>query len=1194
MATNPTQPTNDASGQMSVYLPDLNMTKNYPTTMTDDEVDFDTHVNVRQNTPEDYHVNQQPNNVFQTALQGAQSYLQNGQQAMKLLAIRPDVALGLSKDILPEQLAETYKPWGEIWSDTNKAVGKSVMDLAVKNPIAGFMPWFATQYVPEQLLEFGTKPINWVGAYGIEKLGPVILTKALAFMPPQARSFLLKDIFKSETGLADDFNTLGLKPNANTSDVVDAWRAKALETHPDRGGNADDFIAARKAYDNIMGTRQTWLNKILDNFRPGQTPVRKAPSLALSSEAGQADLVPNFEPNDLAKVGSDVVKVIHIAGDVATVNLAGKVTQMAVNKLEPYETKFNPDPLPDELAGAKPRFNIGQASYQPQFQSDIDRAFYITAQKTPSARDADYRAYLQDQGFTDEEIVRNGKLIRTNVKMEAMKNDGGTQDSPAVIGFKPSGLKPMSTVNLAGRAIPTGYKAPEPGAAEAPVSENPNDIKRAKIQKLQKEQGMGYATAKAAVEAGEPAAVSGGGAKPPAEPPPTDLGKIDPENPPDQQAINKEKLAISGEGEKKIDEGVKVLGDHIENQSGVKLTNKQVIEAAKKADILNKTFPREQTLDIVAQQLRTRQHLVAMAENPSEIDHDFLKTLEKASEFGTDAARKLQAQKIEAGASDYAKQKIQVLQELQKLGIEAQKIVDAAKGVDFNDQAQVDKFYRKFVKPSLPEILDEMAYTNILSSPLTHIKNAFSNTLQLLGVNPATKLVSGAIDPIVSAMDKTERNHYVREVPAFYRGVFASHGEAVKAATDVFLGNKTIMRPDVKSIPTLSKWAGATTLGLGKYVTRALEAADIYTQTMVYNGEVESLSARLGHTPNPKELADIKKQAMKNAKYYVYRAELDPNNEEGQGNLLSSVDKLTGLVYQARDWSYNGSNFKPVRWYIRFVKTPMNILKQGIEYSPMGISTLDGAEDKTEQMAKVLIGSIVTAGAYTMAMQGNSTWALPSGKEQRKLFYQSGRVPYSFKVGDRWISYSQVGHLAFPLAMGAAFKYYSDENETALSDGQMMKWMKGAAGMLKFFSDQSYMQGIGDIVNATRGEAGGGSKVAANAPSQLIPLAALQRWVNGIIDPLYRNPAKGFSAEGIADSMKASTVFLSQTLPPQRDLFNKPRENKDRFVNAISPMKTSQSNPQGEKLRQNTLLANQQKSKAKVKVQNQIDKLQKK
>jgi hypothetical protein len=92
-------------------------------------------------------------------------------------------------------------------------------------------------------------------------------------------------------------------------------------------------------------------------------------------------------------------------------------------------------------------------------------------------------------------------------------------------------------------------------------------------------------------------------------------------------------------------------------------------------------------------------------------------------------------------------------------------------------------------------------YINLLSSPKTHIVNAFSNILQATVLRPATRLAFGVIDNIGVKLTGKEQQYYVRQVPAYYRGAFNSIGEAASNALKAFKGETFTLRPDLKDIP---------------------------------------------------------------------------------------------------------------------------------------------------------------------------------------------------------------------------------------------------------------------------------------------------------------------------------------------------------------------------------------------------------
>lgn len=81
--------------------------------------------------------------------------------------------------------------------------------------------------------------------------------------------------------------------------------------------------------------------------------------------------------------------------------------------------------LPRELAGAKPRYGYSDRNFTLTFSSDVDRALFVTAQGKKSARDADYRSWLRDQGMTDAEIDQVGPKVRAAIKAQAASHPRG-------------------------------------------------------------------------------------------------------------------------------------------------------------------------------------------------------------------------------------------------------------------------------------------------------------------------------------------------------------------------------------------------------------------------------------------------------------------------------------------------------------------------------------------------------------------------------------------------------------------------------------------------------------------------------------------------------------------------------------------------------------------------------------------------
>lgn len=615
-------------------------------------------------------------------------------------------------------------------------------------------------------------------------------------------------------------------------------------------------------------------------------------------------------------------------------------------------------------------------------------------------------------------------------------------------------------------------------------------------------------------------------------------------------SINLERLNVDPQAKAKIEQVAQDIGDQIKSAKGGPLTHEEVIQAAAESTILQKASSREATLKSEAALLATRRHLAALAQR-GKITKEFVNSVRVVSAEATRRGRELQALQIGADPT-LANVQGEVVRKLLEMGHDADEIVKQGEHVDFTNAREVADYYRKFVKPTLPQILDEYRYINMLSSPKTHIVNAFTNALQVAVLRPADRLATGVVDRLASTLTGRARTAYVRDVPVYYRGAFNALPEAASKAMDALRGDSTLMRPDVEHLPTQVAF-----LKPFQVVPRALEASDAFFRTLIEGGEREALAStgrRLGTKPNPSKVAEASESV---AQEYVFRKSPDSINETGQGHLLSMIDSLTNAVYGLR-------RVPGVKWFIPFVQTPMNILKQGIEHSPMGFATMAGATNKAEQAGKALVGSTVFAAAGALALDGRTTWALPKDKKERTAFYAAGLQPYAVKVGDKWVQFSKLGPIAYPIAMAAAAKHYAQDDPATAGADHIEKIARIMGGTAQFFADQSYVDQMGKLVDAMSGKEGAGSEFIAGVPSQLIPMSSLIRWATMIIDPVYRKVDSSTLISRVIDNLKKGIPGLSETLPAFKTPQGKNSERQMPVVNAFSPLTvTEETNQKG-------------------------------
>ncbi len=595
-----------------------------------------------------------------------------------------------------------------------------------------------------------------------------------------------------------------------------------------------------------------------------------------------------------------------------------------------------------------------------------------------------------------------------------------------------------------------------------------------------------------------------------------------------------------------IDDNTKKIVRTLDQSIPTVIGNKDVIESAKLTSGAKTAMTDEQMQELLAKRLNSRQTVVTLSREFEDLkksganDNALINKLSEiadqskiAQQEGTLAGRQLQAQKILADELATPQQKVLAL--LDNAGVDKNKYLKDAVKVDWNNSKQVVDFYRKYVPPKFGEILSEFRYTNMLSSPLTHLTNIATNFFQSGVVAPVEKTISGLVDWTKSSITGSERKYYADDGIKYASGFYKSLPEAWKKFKDIISGREISIKPDMERIPT-------STGGVyGAYTTplRALEAADNFFMQLVKGGETASLQGR-GFTP-----AQIALKADNSARYRLFRQEFDPEGKTGQGHLLKLWDKYNSVVNQLR--RLPGGN-----WIVPFLQTPTNILKQGVEYSPLGIATLPGSKNKIEQLSKTIIGSTVFTGIYGLLNSTPFTWEVPKGPKERELFYAAGMQPYSIKIGDQWVSYSKLGPLSYPIAMAAALRYAEKYN---LDSDKESKIGTAVGGMMKFFSDQSYVKQLGDFMDSVqtgRGIVGGLKMEASNFASQLIPYRSFLGWLSRMIDPVNRK------SNTFTSSITSQLPFLSKTNEAYYNPITKqPSLRSNRFTNAFSPIRTT-------------------------------------
>lgn len=811
--------------------------------------------------------------------------------------------------------------------------------------------------------------------------------------------------------------------------------------------------------------------------------------------------------------------------------------------------------LPKALAGAKPAYSFGAKRFIPEFASDLDKAAFILAQGKKSARDADYLAWAMKVTGLDEPALRSyGLKVKEGIKGMARDAEDGT--SLKVPSF-------LEDVGIAGKKAKTAA-----GAAEDAVAE---------------EVRPGRASAGTSPETGMPPAgtqgIEGSGKSPLTRPQgiaggetilPGDKDAYGTILPQKEIFYNWDKLDIPEAAKEAGKKELEAMRSQVERTVGKPLTQKEVLKTVEEAGSYRaKAVGREETAAEIANEHLIRQKLGQMAES-GKADDEYVQLLLADLSYKTDVARKLNALRMTASPKD-VRSIDTLIDAVRRSGAATEEIVDAARGKDLNDPRQAEEFYRKFVKPKLGDWLDLVRYNSMLSSPLTHLYNITSNALGTAGAAPVEYALTGALDAMRSAVTGKPREAFAGEAAKYAKGVVGSVPEAAKELWDTLRGKKALEIPEragQPNFPLATSKAGKALESVLTVPTRLLETADAFFQTLAKSGETERLAYRAqkrGKALDEKTLGLIGDEAKRYADKRLLRGELGKKANPEQGVVLDAIDSLALWVDKAR------KNENPIvrnlaKLSVPFLVTPTNVAKQMVEYSPLGFATVAGAGNKTEQLAKAVMGTSAGIGIATLASSGRLTWGEPADAKRKQAWRAAGIQPYSVKVGDKWYSFQRLHPaLSVPLALVASV---NDAVQNGRADEPTAEAvLSGLSKSWQFIMDQAYLKSVGDLVAGAQGDAERLQKLGSNYASQFIPFRALLSWSNNLIDRTQRLPKSDRKGVAKAVDLEMQWIMsqlpgLSKIVPARTDRNGNPIMKPDPVFNAFSPVRRSTEDPE--------------------------------
>jgi hypothetical protein len=443
-------------------------------------------------------------------------------------------------------------------------------------------------------------------------------------------------------------------------------------------------------------------------------------------------------------------------------------------------------------------------------------------------------------------------------------------------------------------------------------------------------------------------------------------------------------------------------------------------------------------------------------------------------------------------------------------------------------------------KPSKWDMLIEYWINGLLSGPATHATNILSN---------AATIAWGIPERQLAAMYSRE----VRpsEAGAMLYGILEAQGDAFRLAWKAFKAEESQMGLGKLESHTRAITADALELTgvpgravdfLGSIIRlpgRALLASDDYFKSVAFRAELRALAKResfkavteggLSGKEARKKMRDIEERILASppdaideaakefASYVTFTRELGEVGQKVQALASTPVGRLV----------------------LPFVRTPTNIFKFAGERTPLAFASQAvrdeisaGGSRKALALAKISLGAMTMSYIGMLASQGIVTGGGPKDKDLRRQMMDPNNMgwkPYSFKVGNEYISYARIEPIGslFGMAADAAdlLGQMPEKDAEQLAAGLVVAisrnvsnklFLKGVAGTLNAVSSQD--------INIVKGF------FEKELPT-ILPFSSAMGQVARYNDPVMRE------VNSVMDAFKAKILGLSDTLPPQRNIF---------------------------------------------------------
>lgn len=473
---------------------------------------------------------------------------------------------------------------------------------------------------------------------------------------------------------------------------------------------------------------------------------------------------------------------------------------------------------------------------------------------------------------------------------------------------------------------------------------------------------------------------------------------------------------------------------------------------------------------------------------------------------------------------------------------EAIKVIhDGLRRVIPESKESLAKFFKQVTQPGLWDKFMEYRTASLLTSPYTHERNIIGNTIGRLSKLPE-RIAAGNADAVRSFLLGQPRERYASEALADTFGMVRGFRPAIRSAFNALLNEDFAFSSRTREALRFGKAIPGVVGKIIRLPFRALNAMDEFFSTLNSTSSLYAQAYRQAFKEGSKDIITRTAQLVKKPSMEMLA---NATREALQETYRQPLGKAGRSIQSALMQSKIG------KFIVPFFRTPVNLFKWTFDRSPLGLYKLATKSfyqlspgQMMDEVGKMAVGQIITAGMAYEAVQGNITGRLSNNKAKGEALMRQGIMPYSIKIGDKYHSYRGFEPISTWLSLVAnSTEQWKEKDQEPVSQQVISVLLE----TVKFMKDQPFLMGIKDLFNALDDPEKMGSRFLQNvATSVTVPTGVA--YTARLLDPTIREP------ETIPEAIRARLPGLSKTIPPKLDVWGRPITKEGKLMErAINP-----------------------------------------